>query len=147
MLNQYLLTIVQHLVYYAVAVSTAVQNRATKTMSIALLLRNNWWKRSPTFKPSSTSLLLISSGLTWASSTTSLLLISHGPAKVSNFFVRVQLTSLLLISRGPAKVSNFFVRVQLTSLLLISPGLVAILLPGFFTKDVFPSSFLFCTWY
>ena len=43
------------------------------------------------FKPSSTySLLLISSGLTCGSSTTFHLLISPGPAKVSNFFVRVQ---------------------------------------------------------
>ena len=50
--------------------------------------------------PSSTSELLISSGLTWGSNTTSLLLISPLPAKVSNFFLRVQLTSLLLISPG-----------------------------------------------
>ena len=52
-------------------------------------------------EPSSTSLLLISSGLSWGSSTTSLLLISPGPAnKTLTFFVRVQLTSLLLISLG-----------------------------------------------
>ena len=61
---------------------------------------NNWSERIPTLKPSSTSLLLISSGLTWGSSTTSLLLISPGPAEASNFFVRVQLTSLFLISPG-----------------------------------------------
>ena len=72
----------------------------TKTMSVTPLLGNNWRKRSSTFKPSSTSLLLISSGLTWGSSTTSLLLISPGPAKASNFFLRVQLTSLLLVSPG-----------------------------------------------
>ena len=50
-------------------------------------------KRSPNLKPSSTSLLLISSGLDLI--TTSLFLILPGPAKASNFFVRVQLTSLL----------------------------------------------------
>ena len=91
-------------------------------MSVAPPLGNSWSKRSPTFKPSSTSLLLISSGLTWGSNTTSLFLISPGPPKVSNFFVRVQLTSLLLTLPGPPKVSNFFVRVQLTSLLLTLPG-------------------------
>ena len=42
----------------------------------------------------------ISSGLTCGSSIPSLLLISPGPAKVSNFFLRVQLTSFLLISPG-----------------------------------------------
>ena len=53
-------------------------------------------------EPSSTSLLLISSGLSWGSSTTSLLLISPGPANETlTFFVRVLLTSLLLISPGP----------------------------------------------
>ena len=51
-----------------------MQNRVTKTMSVAPLLGNNWGERSPSLKPSSTSLLLISSGLTWGSSTTSLLL-------------------------------------------------------------------------
>ena len=102
-LRQCLLTVVQQLVYYAIAVSTAVWNRVTKTMSIALLLRNDWCKRSPTFKPSSTSLLLVSSGLIWGFSITSLLLISPEPAEVFNFFMRVQLTSLLLISPGLCK--------------------------------------------
>ena len=37
---------------------------------------NSWSKRSPTFKPSSPSQLLISSRLTWGSSNTSLFLIS-----------------------------------------------------------------------
>ena len=40
----------------------------TKTMSVTPLLGNNWRKSSPTVKPSSASLLLISSGLTWGSS-------------------------------------------------------------------------------
>ena len=43
------LTIAQQVMYCAIAISTAVQNRVTKTMSIAPLLRNNWCKRSPTF--------------------------------------------------------------------------------------------------
>ena len=123
MLRQCPLGIAPPLPCHAIAVPTAVRNRVTKTMSVAQPLRNNWSKRSPTLEPSSISLLLISSGLTCGSSTTSLLLISPGPAKVSNFFVRVQLTYLLLISPGPANASNFFVKVQLTSLLLISPGL------------------------
>ena len=79
----------------------------TKTMSVAPPLGNNWSKSSPAFKPSSTSLLLISSGLTWGSSTTTLVLISPGPAKAFNFFVRVQLTSLLLISPGLCDGSGF----------------------------------------
>ena len=62
--------------YYATAVPTAVRNRVT--MSVAPPLGNNRSKRSPTFKPSSTCLLLISSGLTWGSGTTSLFLISPG---------------------------------------------------------------------
>ena len=40
MLRQCPLGIVQQLVYHAVTVSTVVQNRVGKTMSIALLLRN-----------------------------------------------------------------------------------------------------------
>ena len=68
--------IAQQIVYYAIAVPTAVRNRVT--MSVAPPLGNNWSKRSPTFKPSSTYLLLISSGLTWGSGTTTLFLISPG---------------------------------------------------------------------
>ena len=56
--------------HHATAVPTAMQNRATKTMSVAPPLGSNWSKRSPTLKPSSTSLLLISSRLSssWESS-------------------------------------------------------------------------------
>ena len=43
------LAIAQQLVYHAVAVSTAVRTRVTRTMSVALLLSNNRSKRSPTF--------------------------------------------------------------------------------------------------
>ena len=52
------------------AVPTAMQNRVTKTMSVAPPLGNNLSKRSPTLQPSTTSLLLISSGLasSWESS-------------------------------------------------------------------------------
>ena len=82
---------------YAIAVSVTVRSTVTRTTSVALLLSNNSkQKKSQLSEPNSTSLLLISSGLTWGSSTTSLLLISPGPAKLCNFFVRVQLTSLLL---------------------------------------------------
>ena len=73
--------IAQQLPYHAIAVSTAMQNRVTKTMSVALLLGYNWSKKGPTLKPSSTPMLLISSGLTCGSSTTSLLLISPGPTE------------------------------------------------------------------
>ena len=41
MLRQCPLAIAQQLVYYAIAVSTAVRGRVTRTMSVALLLRNN----------------------------------------------------------------------------------------------------------
>ena len=52
----------------------------TRTMYVALLLRNNWSKRHVQLsEPNSTSLLLIYSGLSWGSSTTSHLLISPGP--------------------------------------------------------------------
>ena len=58
--------------HYAIAVPTAMQNRVTKTMSVSPPLGNNWSKRSPTLslQPSTTSLLLISSGLasSWESS-------------------------------------------------------------------------------
>ena len=58
--------IAQQLPYHAITVPTAMQNRVTKTMSVALPLGNNWRERSPTLKPSSTSLILISSGyLPW----------------------------------------------------------------------------------
>ena len=65
MLRQCLLSITQQLMYYAVVVPTTMRNRVTKTMSVALPLGNNWNKRNPTFKPSSTFLLLISSGISW----------------------------------------------------------------------------------
>ena len=54
-------------------------NRVTtlRTMSVALLLRNNSKrKKSNVGSPAPTSLLMISSGPTWRSSSTSLLLIS-----------------------------------------------------------------------
>ena len=55
------------LVHCAVAVSTAVLDRVTKTMSVALLLMNNLdnskQKEVQLAQPSSTSLLMISSGL------------------------------------------------------------------------------------
>ena len=57
-------------------------------------------------KPSSTSMLLISSGLTCGPSTTSFLLISPGPAKAFNFFVRVHLTSLLPFRLDSAFLTN-----------------------------------------
>ena len=98
MLRQCPSGIAQRPPHHAIAVPTAMQNRVTKTMSVAPPLGNNWSERIPTLKPSSTPLLLISSGLTCGSSTTSLLLISPGSVKASNFFVRVQLTSLLLIA-------------------------------------------------
>ena len=73
------LAIKKRLVHCAVPVSTAVLDRVTRTMSVALLLRNNPKRKKSNFsQPSSTSLLLISSGLTWGSSSTSLLLISPG---------------------------------------------------------------------
>ena len=70
---------------YAIAVSTAVRSRVTATMSVALLLGNNWSKgqsnfQSPVPPPCSWSRL----GLSWGSSSTSLLLISPGHAKASN---------------------------------------------------------------
>ena len=64
------------------AVSTALRSRITKTMSKKQLLRNNWsnnWLSNSLWKPSSTSLLLISPELSWESSFTSPLLISPGP--------------------------------------------------------------------
>ena len=131
------------LFYYTAAVSTTVQNShkdnvrtVRNRVTTRLLLRNNWGKRSPTFKPCSISLLFICSGLTWGSF---LLLISPGPAEVSNFFVRVQLTSLLLILPGldskpsfPPFVSNvlislssyffFFFKSYFLSFFLLSTG-------------------------
>jgi len=49
-------------------------------MSVALLLRNNWSKRGPTFWNQLHYLLLISPGFTWGSSIASLLFITPGPA-------------------------------------------------------------------
>ena len=49
-LRRCLPALAQQLVYYAVAVSTAVLGRATRTMSVAPLLSNNLQqRRSPTF--------------------------------------------------------------------------------------------------
>ena len=81
MLRQRPSGIAQQLPYHAIAVPTAVQSRVTKTMSVAPPLGNSGSERSPALKPSSTSLLLISSGLSWGSSTSSLLLISLDPQK------------------------------------------------------------------
>ena len=62
------LAIAQRLVHCAIAVSTAVLDRVTKTMSVAPLLTNNWdnfeAKVVQLAQPSSTSLLMICSGLT-----------------------------------------------------------------------------------
>ena len=102
MLRQCPLTVVQQLVYYAITVSTAVWNSHKDNVHSSAVEKRLMQKKS-TFKPSSTSLLLVSSGLTWGSSITSLLLISPEPAEVFNFFVRVQLTSLFLISPGLCK--------------------------------------------
>ena len=73
------LAIAQRLVHCAIALSTAVLDRVTKTMSVAPLLTNNLDNsKQKTFnllsQPSSTSLLMISSGRQmWGSSSTSLL--------------------------------------------------------------------------
>ena len=76
-LRQRPLAIAQRLVHCAIAVSTAVLDRVTKTMSVALLLTNNLdnseAKNVQLAQPSSTSLLMISSGQMWGSSSTSLL--------------------------------------------------------------------------
>ena len=93
------LAIVEQLVYYAVAVSTAVWSRVTRTVSVALLLSNKWSRKVQLSEPSSTSPLLISSGLSWGSSTTSLLLISPGPTDES-------LTSLWEFSSSPSSWSH-----------------------------------------
>ena len=72
------LAIAQQLVYYAVAVSTAVLGRVTRTMSVAQLEA----KKVQISQPSPPSLLMISSGLTTGSSITSLLLVSSGPCNL-----------------------------------------------------------------
>ena len=60
------LAIAQRLVHCAIALSTAVLDRVTKTMSVAPLLMNNLdnskQKTSNLAQPSTTSLLMISSG-------------------------------------------------------------------------------------
>ena len=72
MLSQCPSGIAQRPQHHAVDVPTPVQSRVTKTLSIAPPVGNNWSKRSPTLSlwPSTTSLLLISSGLasSWESS-------------------------------------------------------------------------------
>ena len=61
-----------------------MRSRVTRTMSVAQVLRNNWSKRQVQLsEPSSTSLQLISPGLSWGALTTALLLISPGPANES----------------------------------------------------------------
>ena len=55
------LAIAQRLVHCAIALSTAVLDRVTKTMSVAPLLTNNL-EDVQLAQPSSTSLLMISSG-------------------------------------------------------------------------------------
>ena len=113
----------EQLLYYAVTVSTAVLGRVRRTMSVAPLFTTTWSKKEVQLsEPSSTSLLTISSGLTWGSSTTSLLLIPPGLANESNFFLRDSSPPFSWSRLDPKKVSNFL-RVQLTCLLLISPGL------------------------
>ena len=67
------------LLHHAIAVPTAMQNRVTRTMSVAPPLGNNWSKRSPNLAQLHCPAL----DLFWV-----------------NFFVRVQLTSLLLILPG-----------------------------------------------
>ena len=66
---------------HAIAVPTAMQNRVTKTMSVAPPLGNSCSKRSPTLSLAQHHLPALD--LFWAS-----------------FFMRVQLTSFLLISPG-----------------------------------------------
>ena len=126
-----------------IAVSTAVRSKVTKTVSGKQLLRNNWSKGLSNSLSicCSTSLLLISPGLSWGSSSTSLLLIPPGPAhdcpallwKPRSTPLRLispglswgsSSTSLLLISPGPANDCPALLwEPSSTSLLLISPGL------------------------
>ena len=68
------LAIAQQLVYYATAVSTAVLGQTQGQCPLHRCWITTKQKRS-------TSLFMISSGLTWGSSTTSLLLILPGPCK------------------------------------------------------------------
>ena len=81
MLRQCPSGIAQRPPHHATAVPTAMQNRVTKTMSVAPTLGNNRSKKSPTLS----------------------LAQHHLPALdlfCASFFLRVQLTSLLLISPG-----------------------------------------------
>ena len=78
MLRQCPSGIAQRPPHHAIAVPTAMQNRVTKTMSVALPMGNNWSKRSPTLSLVQHHLHALD--LFWAS-----------------FFMRVQLTYLLLI--------------------------------------------------
>ena len=49
-LRRYPLAIAQRLVHYAIAVSTAVLGRVTRTTSVALLLRNNSKRKKSNFR-------------------------------------------------------------------------------------------------
>ena len=76
-LRQCPLAIAYQLVYHSIAVSAAVRSRVTRTMSIALVLSNNWIKRSPAFWA---QLHLPALDLFWADlSAQHHLLISPGP--------------------------------------------------------------------
>ena len=85
--------------YYTTAVPTATRNSHKDNVRSSAVKKQLKQEKS-NFQAQLHPLILLSSGLTCGSSTTPLLLISPGPAKASNFFVRVQRTSLLLISLG-----------------------------------------------
>ena len=68
------LAIAQRLVHRAIAVSTAVQGRVTRTMSVALLLRNNPKRKCPIF---AAQLYLPAHELFWANLRVQLHLIPH----------------------------------------------------------------------
>ena len=73
------LAIAQQLVHRAIAVSTAVLGQSHKNnVHCTAVEEQPEAKEVWLLQPSSTSLLMISSGLTWGSSSTSLLLISPG---------------------------------------------------------------------
>ena len=79
MLRRCPLAIAQRLVHCAVAVSTAVLGQSHKdNVRCTAVKKQPEAKEVQLSQPSSTSLLMISSGLTWGSSSTSLLLISLG---------------------------------------------------------------------
>ena len=100
MLRQRPLGIAQQLVYYAIAVPTAMRNSHKDNVRSSTVGKQLKQKKSSL----QAQLHLPTPDLLWAN-------------------LMVQTTSLLLISPGPAKASTFFVRAQLTSFHLISPGL------------------------